>query len=964
MTTRFGTSRILVAVTALVMAFSTIPSNSGLAAQQSGGLSPQVVAQMNALMDEKVSRTPAQRKMDSQLVYAAKMARGEPIASNVAALRIDLADVNERGVVLDVRADVSDRLLDQMRALGAEVLDVSATYRNIRIRAGVGQIEAIAALPGVTYVQPKHEPVTSRTGMVAPQTTRAAPLNIRGLRMQKRIERADVISSVRRTVAGGDPVNSVGSKSSEGDVTHRATGARTTYGVSGAGVRIGVLSDGVAGLASSQASGDLGSVAILDGRCTVGTNSTTCAEGTAMLEIIHDLAPGAELYFATGVGGTAVFAQNIRNLQAAGCTIIVDDLTYAEESPFQDGQVGTSATNGGIVTQAVKDVTAAGVLYFSSATNSGNKNDNTSGTWEGDFVDGGTPTGPLAGRPGRVHNFGGQTYNQLLIDSIQAVALFWSDPLGASANDYDLFILNSAGTSIVNSSTNYQTGTQDPYEQIIGSSAGQRVVIIKFSGNARFLHLDSGRNRFQISTAGAMHGHAATTAPNSFGVAATPAATAYQLTPAHVGPYPAAFNGSNTIEGFSSDGPRRIFFAGNGSPLTPGNFSATGGQVLQKPDFTAADGVSISAAAGFSSPFYGTSAAAPHAAAIAALVKSRNLAQTASQVRAALFSSAIDIEGPGIDRDSGVGIIMADTAVAAVIGAGPTISTKHDADGDGKADLAIFRPSNGTWYTRYSAQGYSTATAVQWGLPGDIPISGDFDGDGQIELTIFRPSNGTWYVRYSSIGYSLGTVGTFQWGLQGDIPIAADFDGDRKTDLAIWRPSTGSWYIRYSAQGFAVGTSGFFQWGLTGDVPLSADFDGDGRADLAVWRPANGTWYVRFSTQGYAVATAAAVQWGLRGDLPIAGDFDGDGTTDLAIWRPANGTWYIRYSSLGFVGFNAFQWGLAGDVPIAADFDGDGKTELAIWRPANGTWYIRYSSLGFVGFNAFQWGLAGDAVVK
>ena len=71
-----------------------------------------------------------------------------------------------------------------------------------------------------------------------------------------------------------------------------------------------------------------------------------------MLEIIHDLAPDAELYFATGINGLAGFAQNIRSLQAAGCTIIVDDVGYSVESPFQDGQVGTSFTNGGIVAQA------------------------------------------------------------------------------------------------------------------------------------------------------------------------------------------------------------------------------------------------------------------------------------------------------------------------------------------------------------------------------------------------------------------------------------------------------------------------------------------------------------------------------------------------------------------------------------------------------------------------------------
>jgi len=108
-------------------------------------------------------------------------------------------------------------------------------------------------------------------------------------------------------------------------------------------------------------------------------------------------------------------------------------------------------------------------------------------------------------------------------------------------------------------------------------------------------------------------------------------------------------------------------------------------------------------------------------------------------------------------------------------GAPPTTShglaaVKHDLDGDSKTELTVFRPTNGTWYVRYSSLGYSLAgyDQVQWGLPGDIPIAGDFDGDGKTELAVWRPSNGTWYVRYSSLGYSLGGYNEFQWGLPGD----------------------------------------------------------------------------------------------------------------------------------------------------------------------------------------------------
>src|SRR5262245_26942114 len=163
-----------------------------------------------------------------------------------------------------------------------------------------------------------------------------------------------------------------------------------------------------------------------------------------MLEIIHDLAPGAQLYFATAFTSITSFADNIRALRAAGCDIIVDDVFYFVETPFQDGQAPgvVSNTNGGAVIQAVNDVTASGALYFSSAGNEGNLDDGTSGVWEGNFVDGGPATGPLAGA-GRIHDFGGQLFNLQTAPGQSQIDLYWSDPLGGSSNDYDLFQLNS-----------------------------------------------------------------------------------------------------------------------------------------------------------------------------------------------------------------------------------------------------------------------------------------------------------------------------------------------------------------------------------------------------------------------------------------------------------------------------------------------------------------------------------------
>src|SRR6185295_9030970 len=115
------------------------------------------------------------------------------------------------------------------------------------------------------------------------------------------------------------------------------------------------------------------------------------SEGTAMMEIVYDMAPGVQLFFASAFNGEASFADNIRTLRNTyNCDVIVDDVSYSDEFPFQDGTVA----------QAVNDVTAAGAIYFSSAGNSGNITTNISNTWEGDFSPAGT-SGPYT-----LHSFG------------------------------------------------------------------------------------------------------------------------------------------------------------------------------------------------------------------------------------------------------------------------------------------------------------------------------------------------------------------------------------------------------------------------------------------------------------------------------------------------------------------------------------------------------------------------------
>jgi uncharacterized protein (TIGR03437 family) len=647
-----------------------INSNVSAQAVTDKVISVAVEQQIRALVEEKNSRSVVQQKIDSQLLYAMKMYRGEEIAPGINQITVNVETDSNGRTDVDITGNVRSNLTEELFALGAEIIATYPNYNSVRATVPLAELEAIAALPEVRFVQPKQEPQYLGYAARARAEGRTVGVELPPGFASRASKVRSFISEALNSVWPFDAKSPmVGSKQSEGDATHKAINARTTFGANGSGVRVGVISNGVVSLAASQTAGDLPSdVVVLPGY----TGSSD--EGTAMLEIVHDVAPGAKLYFATANGGSAGFAQAIRDLRTAGCDIIVDDIIFIAESPFQDGLTAGSTTNSNVIWQAVNDVTAAGTLYFSSAGNEGNKSDGSSGTYQGDFVDGGTlPQAP----GGTVHDFGGGTQFDTITLGGTFGSLFWTDPIGGSSNDYDLFILNSTGTSVVSSSTNIQSGSQDPFEGVGSVATGNRVVILKKTGAAnRFLYFENFRGRLSTSTEGNLRGHAC--AANAFAVAATPASNPIGVPPNPTGPFPNPFNASNRIEIFSSDGPRRLFFASSGAQLTPGNVSSTGGILRQKPDITAADGVSVTGVGGFGSPFYGTSAAAPHAAAIAALLRSANPSLTPAQVRTALTSTAIDIEAGGVDRDAGAGIVMAFEALQS-IGAAPAPNVQSGA---------------------------------------------------------------------------------------------------------------------------------------------------------------------------------------------------------------------------------------------------------------------------------------------
>jgi hypothetical protein len=269
---------------------------------------------------------------------------------------------------------------------------------------------------------------------------------------------------------------------------------------------------------------------------------------------------------------------------------------------------------------------------------------------------------------------------------------------------------------------------------------------------------------------------------------------------------------------------------------------------------------------------------------------------------------------------------------------------KFDFDGDGSADLGVFRPSSGYWYLMQSQAGFS---ATNFGTAEDKIVPGDYDGDDKTDIAVWRPSSGYWYI-LNSFDNSLRAE---QFGQTGDSVAAGDYDGDGKSDIAVYRTSNNNFYMLFSTDG----SFHFQQWGEPGDLPVIADYDGDGKTDFSVFRPSNSTFYSLLSNTG----TVRAQQFGQSGDKPLAGDFDGDSKIDIGLFRPSTGGWYYLQSSDN--GFRGVAWGTNGDIPATADYDGDGKFDVAIFRPSTGTFYILQS--GTMSLRAQQFGTNGDVPV-
>ncbi|WP_310308422.1 S8 family serine peptidase [Saccharothrix longispora] len=633
---------LIAAGAAVLLTLGVVSPASADPPKASKGVEDRTAAQIAALQDIKKSLSASESKVDSALVVEQRRRAGAGALAKLPALQTGVKVQSGNQVLVDIRAEkVTDDLVTAVRSAGGGIRSASTEGRTVRAQLPLNSLTRISARGDVRRVEAAVEAKTFH--VKDPKSVAKAP--------SKEDKAKDIETKTREALASPRIAATV----SEGDRAHAADTARDEFRVTGTGVKLCALSDGIDTLALSQAAGELpANVEVLPGQEGSGD------EGTAMLEILHDIAPNASLGFATAFNGDASFADNIRALRfTLGCDVIVDDVLYFNESPFQDG----------VIARAVDAVAADGALFFSSAGNEGNVADGTSGHWEGQFTDSGVGVGKFAGT---AHDFNPapsakQVFNPLSESSGNVpVTLFWADPLASSFNDYDLYLANSQG-NVVAFSQGVQDGTQDPYERLNtpASAAGLRLAVVKFRGEDKYLSLSALGGRFKDSsdglkkfaTPGVTRGHSA--AKGAISVAAAPAADPlpFDLEPGDPanprGPYPGAFDGTQKPERFTSDGPRRVFFAPDGSPAE---------EVRQKPDLTAADGVSTTAP-GFD-PFFGTSAAAPNAAGIAGLILSGNPGLAAVEVRQALTATAIDLVEAGVDNRTGAGVVRADLALA------------------------------------------------------------------------------------------------------------------------------------------------------------------------------------------------------------------------------------------------------------------------------------------------------------
>lgn len=283
-----------------------------------------------------------------------------------------------------------------------------------------------------------------------------------------------------------------------------------------------------------------------------------------------------------------------------------------------------------------------------------------------------------------------------------------------------------------------------------------------------------------------------------------------------------------------------------------------------------------------------------------------------------------------------------------------------DLNGDGLTDYAVVRNTGGgsggqvTWF--YNLNGSGGTVGFAWGISTDFFVPEDYDGDGKDDIAVWRPGAPTvaaFYI-YNS---SNNTVRVEPFGQTGDDPsVVGDYSGDGAADLAVYRAGASAgqqstWYYRSTPGGPVT----FTPWGVNGDFPAPGDYDGDSKNDFVVQRTGSGgqaNFWRLFSNN-----TTDVVAFGTPTDVIVPGDYDGDGKTDIATVRGIGGVinWFYRASSNSSIVQVPFG-ASATDFPTQGDYTGDGRTDFGVWR--SGTFWVMSSSA--LSVSTFQLGAGGD----
>ena len=440
--------------------------------------------------------------------------------------------------------------------------------------------------------------------------------------------------------------------SQDASVALGADDTRAVFGTTGAGVKVGVISNSfnaTGGYAADQTAGLLPAVTVVADDLTKGNSD----EGRAMCEVVHDVAPGAQLYFAASGAGQANMAQSILALEKAGCRVIVDDVLYYNEPFFEDG----------LIARAVDTVQAEGVTYFSSA---GNYADNSyQGAWHaGTGIK--VSSTALAGVAQNVATSGAASYAipvTLPQGSAATFVLQWdanyaslNPATGGSKSQMDLYLVDSTGTKVVASGTTGTVGkdpiqdlyftntsaTSDTFQLVTTLASGPAPTTVKVVLNGHAGDDASAVAIDKYNSGGSLDPHAA--AAGSIPVAAVEYDTTQNYTGSSIIP---------TTEPFSSQGSDELLFDDTGNRLAKP--TSKGIQI------TSVDGVDVDAhnAAEFQAQFFGTSCAAPNAAAVAALMLSSFPKATPAQILSAMQTTAQSLSPYSTAAQAGPGLLQA-----------------------------------------------------------------------------------------------------------------------------------------------------------------------------------------------------------------------------------------------------------------------------------------------------------------